>query len=155
MTNAATTRGSRIDSQSHLFSEEFLKLLEKRKTSPYVYRKGEDRYVVVGEWHRRLMPRHTDPAAKITDMDKAGIAMTALSINDPGPELFGEDSAAMAVMLNDYIAGTVRQYPARFFGLAIPVSLLTIVVIPCDKRNCSDAEIPPSCATSPAPPTAL
>ena len=118
MTNAATTRGSRIDSQSHLFSGEFLKLLEKRKTSPYVYRKGEDRYVVVGEWHRRLMPRHTDPAAKITDMDKAGIAMTALSINDPGPELFGKDSAAMAVMLNDYIADTVRQYPTRFFGLA-------------------------------------
>lgn len=118
MTNAATTRGSRIDSQSHLFSEEFLKLLEKRKTSPYVYRKGDERYVVVGEWHRRLMPRHTDAAAKIADMDKAGIAMTALSINDPGPELFGKDSAAMAVMLNDFIAETVKQHPKRFFGLA-------------------------------------
>jgi hypothetical protein len=55
MTNApaATTRGSRIDSQSHLFSEEFLRLLERRKTSPYIYRKGDERYVVVGEWHRR------------------------------------------------------------------------------------------------------
>ena len=50
MTNAATTRGARIDSQSHLFSEEFLKLLEQRKTSPYVYRKGEDRFLVVGDW---------------------------------------------------------------------------------------------------------
>ena len=49
-TAASATRGSRIDSQSHLFSEEFLNLLEKRKTSPYVYRKGEDRYVVVGDW---------------------------------------------------------------------------------------------------------
>ncbi|MBM3725300.1 MAG: amidohydrolase [Acidobacteria bacterium] len=115
---AAATRGSRIDSQSHLFSEDFLKLLEKRKTSPYVYRKGDDRYVVVGDWHRRLMPKHTDVAAKIADMDKAGIAMTALSINDPGPELFGQDSTAMAVMLNDFIAGTVRQHPTRFFGLA-------------------------------------
>lgn len=114
----SATRGSRIDSQSHLFSEEFLALLEKRKTSPYVYRKGEDRYVVVGGWHRRLMPKHTDPEAKIADMDKAGIEMTALSINDPGPELFGKDSTAMAVMLNDFIAATVSRYPKRFFGLA-------------------------------------
>ena len=115
---ASTTRGSRIDSQSHLFSEDFLKLLEKRKTSPYVYRRGEDRYVVVGDWHRKLMPRHTDVAAKIAGMDKAGIAMAALSINDPGPELFGKDSAARAVMLNDFIAGAVERHPLRFFGLA-------------------------------------
>jgi len=118
MTKAATTRGSRIDSQSHLFSEEFLKLLAKRKASPYVYTRDGERYVVVGEWHRRLMPRHTDPEAKIADMDKAGIAMTALSINDPGPELFGKESPAMAVMLNDFIADTVKRYPKRFFGLA-------------------------------------
>jgi len=112
------TRGSRIDSQSHLFSEEFLQLLEKRKTSPYVYRKGGERFVVVGEWHRKLMPRHTDAKAKIEDMDKAGIQMAALSINDPGPELFGKDSTAMAVMLNDFIADNVRQHKDRFFGLA-------------------------------------
>ena len=117
-TSRAATHGSRIDSQSHLFSEEFLKLLERRKTSPYVYRKGDDRYVVVGDWPRRLMPKHTDAAAKIADMDKAGIAMTALSINDPGPELFGQDSTAMAVMLNDFIADTVRRNSTRFFGLA-------------------------------------
>jgi predicted TIM-barrel fold metal-dependent hydrolase len=65
-----------------------------------------------------LMPKHTDAAAKIADMDKAGIEMTALSINDPGPELFGKDSKAMAILLNDFIADTVRQHPKRFFGLA-------------------------------------
>jgi predicted TIM-barrel fold metal-dependent hydrolase len=116
--NAAPERAGRIDCQSHLFSEEFLALLEKRKTAPYVYRKGTDRYVVVGKWTRRLMPRHTDVNAKLADMDKAGIAMTALSINDPGPELFGSDSPAMARMLNDFIAGAVKQHPDRFFGLA-------------------------------------
>jgi predicted TIM-barrel fold metal-dependent hydrolase len=92
--------------------------LEKRKQSPYVYRKDGDRYVVVGEWHRKLMPRHTSVEAKMADMDKAGIAMTALSINDPGPELFGSDSPAMAVLLNDFVADTVRRYPKRFFGMA-------------------------------------
>jgi predicted TIM-barrel fold metal-dependent hydrolase len=119
MTMTATTaKPGRIDCQSHVFSEEFLALLEKRKESPYVYRKGNDRFVVVGDWTRRLMPRHTDLAAKIADMDKAGIALTALSINDPGPELFGKDSPAMARMLNDFIADCVKQHPTRFFGLA-------------------------------------
>ena len=55
MTASAANQG-RIDCQSHLFSEEFLTLLEKRKESPYVYRKGDDRFVVVGRWTRRLMP---------------------------------------------------------------------------------------------------
>lgn len=37
---AAGADSERIDCQSHLFSEEFLRLLEKRTTSPYVYRQG-------------------------------------------------------------------------------------------------------------------
>jgi predicted TIM-barrel fold metal-dependent hydrolase len=108
----------KIDCQSHLFSAEFLALLEKRKTAPYVYRKGSDRFVVVGQWHRKLMPSHTDVDAKLAAMDKSNIAMTALSINDPGPELFGKDSPAMARLLNDFIADAVRKHPKRFFGLA-------------------------------------
>lgn len=113
----AQTSG-RIDCQSHLFSEEFLKLLEKRKESPYIVREGNDRYVIVGDWKRRIMPKHTDVAAKIADMDRTGIAMAGISINDPGPELFGRDSTAMAVFLNDFIADTVKKHPKRFFGLA-------------------------------------
>src|SRR5215813_8337886 len=109
---------ARIDCQSHIYSAEFLALLEKRKQSPYVVREGQDRYVIIGEWKRRLLPKHTDLAAKLADMDRAGIAMTALSINDPGPELFGKESAAMAILLNDFIAEIVRRHPQRFFGLA-------------------------------------
>ncbi len=108
----------RIDCQSHLFSKEFLSLLEKRKTSPYVYRKDGDAYIVVGDWHRKLMPKHTDVQAKLADMDKAGIAMAALSINDPGPELFGSEAPAMAVLLNDFISDQVRRHPTRFFDMA-------------------------------------
>lgn len=115
---AASPSAGLIDCQSHLFSEEFLKLLERRRESPYVVREGADRYVVIGDWRRRLMPRHTDAAAKLADMEGAGIRMAALSINDPGPELFGRDSPAMAVMLNDFIADTVKRHPTRFFGLA-------------------------------------
>jgi aminocarboxymuconate-semialdehyde decarboxylase len=45
--------------------------------------------------------------------------MTALSVNDPGPEFFGKDSAAMAVLLNDFIADVAGSHPDRFFGLAV------------------------------------
>ena len=116
--SAFAQTGGRIDCQSHLFSEEFLKILEKRNESPYVVREGQDRYVIVGEWKRRIMPKHTDVPAKLADMDRTGIAMAGISINDPGPELFGKNSAAMAVLLNDFIADTVKQHPTRFFGLA-------------------------------------
>ncbi len=118
ISQAAAQPMDRIDCQSHLFAEEFLALLAKRTQSPYVVREGADRYVIVNEWKRRILPKHTDVKAKLTDMDRAGIRMAALSINDPGPELFGTESAHMAILLNDFIADTVRQHPDRFFGLA-------------------------------------
>ncbi len=115
---AAYAPTERIDCQSHLFSEDFLRLLEKRKESPYIVREGSQRYVIVGEWRRRILPKHTDVAAKLADMDRAGVAKAAISINDPGPELFGKDSPSMAVLLNDFIAAVVKAHPDRFFGLA-------------------------------------
>ncbi|MEK7405626.1 MAG: amidohydrolase family protein [Acidobacteriota bacterium] len=115
---AAPAPQGRIDCQSHLFVPELLAWMEKRRTPPYVYRKGEDRYVVVGEWERRILPNHTDVAAKLAAMDSAGIELAALSINDPGPELFGKDAVAIARMVNDYIDSVARRHPRRFFGLA-------------------------------------
>ena len=68
--------------------------MEKRQGSPRAYRQGGDLYVVVNRWVRRVLPKHTDVDAKLTDMDQAGIRTTMLSINDPGPELFGAGRAA-------------------------------------------------------------
>jgi aminocarboxymuconate-semialdehyde decarboxylase len=109
----------RIDCQSHLFCPDLLDLMEKRHDSPRVYRQGADRFVVIGEWTRRILPKHTDVAAKLADMDAAGIGITALSINDPGPELFGKEGPAVARLVNDWIAGIARQHPTRFFGLCV------------------------------------
>lgn len=108
-----------IDCQSHIFVPELIELMKKRSTSPRVYTEGGDTFVVVGEWIRKLMPRHTDINAKLADMDEAGIDMTALSINDPGPEIFAKDGVAVARMLNDYIADIAKRYPKRFFGLIV------------------------------------
>jgi predicted TIM-barrel fold metal-dependent hydrolase len=98
----------RIDCQSHLYVPELLALMERRQSSPRTYRKGADLYVVVNDWVRRVLPKHTDVDAKLADMDEAAIRTTMLSINDPGPELFAADGPRVARMVHDYIAGLMR-----------------------------------------------
>lgn len=113
------TPHTRIDCQSHLFCPELVALMEKRKTDPRVYVKEGMRIVKMGDWLRKIPPLYMDLDAKLATMDAAGIAMTALSINDPGPEWFGADGPSVAQLLNDYIAGIVRKHPTRFFGLCV------------------------------------
>jgi predicted TIM-barrel fold metal-dependent hydrolase len=108
-----------IDCQSHLFCPELVRMMEKRATDPVVYLKGEDRYVRMGDWNRRIMPDHMNVEAKLAAMDANGIAKTALSINDPGPEWFGADGPAVARIANDFVADVVEQHPDRFFGLGV------------------------------------
>ena len=81
-------------------------------------KQGDERFLSVDGWRRRLLPKLLDIDAKIADMDQAGISLAALSSNDPGPELFCRDGSAIAVMTNDYIAEVVKAHPTRFFGLA-------------------------------------
>lgn len=111
--------GGKIDCQSHIFVPELIRMMEKRTVPPYVRRQDGGTVVVVGDWVRRLQPQHTDVAAKLRDMDEAGIAMTGLSINDPGPELFGAEGPAVARLVNDYVADIARKHPGRFFGLMV------------------------------------
>lgn len=110
-----------IDCQSHVFVPELIAWMKSSPKSgaPHVYDKGGDTYVVVNDWTRKLQPRHADIAAKVADMDAIGITKSALSINDPGPELFGDDGPAIARMVNDYIADCGKRYPGRFFGLCV------------------------------------
>jgi len=108
-----------IDCQSHLYCPAHLALMEKRTSDPIVYQKDGARFVKMGDWHRKVLPDHSDVEAKLASMDSAGIAQTALSINDPGPEWFADQGPEVAAMLNDYVTGIVRRYPRRFLGLCV------------------------------------
>jgi predicted TIM-barrel fold metal-dependent hydrolase len=108
-----------IDCQSHLFAPELLSFMEKRQSSPRAYRKGNELFVVIDGWVRRILPKHTDVSLKLADMDLNRIQMTALSINDPGPELFGQEGPAVARIVNDFVASVVKQHPTRFVGLMV------------------------------------
>lgn len=110
-----------IDCQSHLFCPGLHGIMEKRDTDPVVFTKDGTVFLRMGDWLRKVPPQYLDVDAKLAAMDAAGIAMTALSINDPGPEWFGDDGPAVAKLANDFIAGMVKKHPARFFGLcALP-----------------------------------
>ncbi len=108
-----------IDCQSHMYPEVVLDFMETRTKPPLVFRRGDVRYTVVGKWHRRVLPKHIDVGAKIADMDRVGIATTALTINDPGPETFGEDGLKMAQLANDFLGETAKAHPGRFIPLAL------------------------------------
>ena len=97
-----------IDCQSHLFVPEVLAFMEKRKEPPFIYIKEGQRYLAVGNWHRPMV-YNIDLPAKLAAKDAAGIQMTALSTNDPGPEQFGADGPAVARMIHDYLASVVAQ----------------------------------------------
>ncbi len=108
-----------IDVQSHLYVPAVLDALERSGGDPVVYRRGGERWVRMGDWHRRVFPQHSDVDATVATMDANGIALTALSINDPGPEWFGADAPHIARLCNDFIAEKTRRYPNRFLGLCV------------------------------------
>ena len=106
--------------------------MEKRTADPVVYWKDGVRIVKMGDWERKILPNHSDVDAKLSAMDANCIGLAALSVNDPGPEWFGADGAAVARMLNDYLTGIVQRHPARFFGLC---------VLPLQDKKAAQAEL--------------
>ena len=108
----------RIDVQSHMYPRPVLEFMTTRDDLPRAYKKDGNFYTITGEWHRRVREGHMDVGAKLKAMDEAGIQMTALSINDPGPERFGADGPKVAQLAHNFIGGIIKAYPSRFFGLA-------------------------------------
>lgn len=111
--------------------------MEQRSQGPRVIREGKDRKVIVGNWVRGVLPKHSDPAGKLADMDANGIALAAISINDPGPERFGPDGLRVARMANDYIASVTRAHPGRFIGLMV-LPLQDMAASRRELRRCVD-----------------
>jgi predicted TIM-barrel fold metal-dependent hydrolase len=115
----------RIDCQSHILLAEVKELMERRNEPPCIYQKHGQQFLVVGNWHRPVVHKAADLAAKLEDMDRAGIQLAALSTNDPGPEHFGGEAPAIARIIHDCLADIAKGHPNRFFLLAtLPLPLL-------------------------------
>ena len=68
----------------------------------------------------KLLERLCDVGEKrVAEMDAAGIDMQVLSLTSPGIEQTeGPDAITLAREANDFLAGSVEKYPARFAGFA-------------------------------------
>ena len=108
-----------LDCQSHLFCPEVVAHMERRTSDPRVFIRDGTRFVQMGDWLRKIPPHYLDVDVKLSAMDAAGISITALSVNDPGPEWFGDDGPAIARTMNDFVADVVRRHPTRFIGLCV------------------------------------
>jgi len=135
-TAAAQTTGRAkpfiMDCQSHVFVPDVVEMMKRRKTDPTVYEKDGHLWIKMGDWHRKLRPNHMNVDGKLADMDANGIDVTALSINDPGPEWFGNQGPEAARVMHDFLAATAKQHRGRFVGL---------IVLPYQDRRAAEREL--------------
>lgn len=109
-----------VDCQSHLFAPEYAALLERNRGAVSAQRDGDAYLVRFGAAQSlRMRPADYAPEQKLSDMDAAGVAVSILSTNIPGPELLEPALRTPAArLLNDYAAAVCRAHPDRFVGLA-------------------------------------
>jgi len=110
----------KIDCQSHVFPEEYAEILARNPHSPQAISQEGGYVITYGDVQKfQLKLESYDVDRKLHDMDVAGIDVSILSVNMPGPEMLAPDLRLKgAVTCNDYVAGIVRKHPDRFAGLA-------------------------------------
>jgi len=110
----------RIDCQSHVFPKEYAEVLARNPRPPMAIPEEDGYIITYGEVQKfRLRHEVYDIDRKIRDMNEAGIDMSILSVNMPGPErLASELRIEGAEACNNFIAGVIQKHPGRFAGLA-------------------------------------
>jgi len=107
-----------IDVHNHLYPIEWIKELEG-KSNPKMVKTGPTSYVAyVNDIPVAHVDRagHYDPAARVEDLDKAGMDAQILSQTIPSVELLNkEEGVAWAKRINESMAKVCQQYPGRFY----------------------------------------
>jgi predicted TIM-barrel fold metal-dependent hydrolase len=109
-----------VDCQSHIFPKPYAELL-KLSQGPLRVSGGCGKYLIDygGVQQFNLDLDQYDPARKLQQMDEAGIDVSVISVNIPGPECVEPELGVRAARLcNDILAETCAQYEGRFVGLA-------------------------------------
>lgn len=112
-----------VDIHAHVFTPACLELVEglmAPEMEPFSYFGGQETNAYQLGHVKNIMPKLTDPAVRIADMDRMGIDVQALSVAPPqfyywtDPEL----GRRLARMQNEHLAELVAGNPDRFVGLA-------------------------------------
>jgi len=110
----------KVDCQSHVFPVKYAEIILKNKKTVQAY-KDNDHYIVqYGELQQfKLNPEIYDPQRTIIEMDEAGIDVSVISMNIPGPEMLDPElGVEAATVCNDCLAEICSRFPGRFVGLA-------------------------------------
>lgn len=109
-----------IDCQSHVFPPAYAELLTRNRGR--LQTTGGDGVYHLNYWDvQRFILNLADYSIerKLAAMDAAGVDMSVLSVNIPGPELLDPALAIIgAQMCNDYLAEACQRYPNRFVAIA-------------------------------------
>lgn len=112
-----------VDAHNHWYPPDYLAYLVSRTEPPYARQTGPHSYVcyapgnvIVAHIDR---PGHYDIAARIEDLDKAGLDTQVMSVTIPGPEMLpAKEGIYWAQRINDQLAEAARDHPGRFYVAA-------------------------------------
>ena len=109
-----------IDCQSHVFPPAYAELLTHNRGR--LQTTGGDGVYHLNYWNvQRFILNLADYSIerKLAAMDAAGVDMSVLSVNIPGPELLDPALAVTGARLcNNYLAEACARHPDRFVGIA-------------------------------------
>ena len=110
----------RIDCQTHIFPVEYAEVLAQNPEWPQTLVEADQFVLTYKDAQTFVMGREAyGVKRKLNAMDAAGIDISALSVNMPGPENLAPELAVPAARAgNDALAEAVAQHPDRFVGLA-------------------------------------
>ncbi len=110
----------RVDAQSHVFPQAYAELLARNRGALRVTgQKGVYLIDYGGVEQFSLDLERYSPQATLQAMDEAGIDISVVSVNIPGPEWLEPHLAIEGSRLcNDYLSDLSIRFPGRFVGLA-------------------------------------
>ncbi|MCZ6635191.1 MAG: amidohydrolase family protein [bacterium] len=110
----------RIDCQTHIFPAVYAEVLARNPQSPQADLQDDGCIITYGDLQAFNLKYETYSLnKKIRDMDAAGIDISLLSVNMPGPEsLVPELGVEGARVSNDALAEAAQKHPDRLLGLA-------------------------------------